>query len=153
MIDESQASREQVEHNLHHALALLDNAHGQYLSASRAVRRQMNQAIFARLWLVEDEIVGADFTPTYRRLLTDDLAAEIAAEEAREQTERSRTNDLLMTTVEVQQERTEPANVTYLSDYVRRERPRGQMRWETQNPGPLQGRGSTPCFWGSGGRI
>jgi hypothetical protein len=29
----------------------------------------MNQAIFARLWLVDDEIVGSDFTPAYRRLL------------------------------------------------------------------------------------
>jgi site-specific DNA recombinase len=134
MLGESQASREQVEHNLHRVLALLDNAHGQYLSASGVVRRQMNQAIFARLWLVEDEIVGADFTPTYRRLLTDDLATEIAAEEAREQTERSRTNDLLMTAVEDQGERTKGTNVTYLSDYVRRERPRGRMRWETQTP-------------------
>jgi hypothetical protein len=57
----------QVEHNLQQALALLDNAHGQNVSASGVVRRQMNQAIFARLWLVEDEILGADFTPAYRR--------------------------------------------------------------------------------------
>jgi hypothetical protein len=63
--------------------------------------------------------VSADFTPPYRRLLTDDLAAEIAAEEAREQTERSRTNDLLITTVEDQEEWTEPTNVTYLSNYIR----------------------------------
>ena len=48
----------------------------------------MNQAILARLWLVDDEIVGADFTPAYRRLLADNLAAEIAAEETRGQTER-----------------------------------------------------------------
>jgi len=125
---------------------LLDDAHGQYLSASRVVRRLMNQAIFSRLWLVEDEIVGADFTPAYRRLLADDLAAEIAADEAREQTERSRTNDLLITTVKDQEERTEPTNVTYLSHYVRRERPRGRVRWETQNLGPFQDRGSTPCL-------
>jgi site-specific DNA recombinase len=143
---DSQASREQVDDNLRRALALLDDAHGQYLGASRVVRRLMNQAIFVQLWLVEDEIVGADFTPAYRRLLADDLAGEIAAEATREQTARSRTNDLLMTTVEDQEERTEPTNVTYLSDYVRRERPRGRMRWETKNPGPLQGRGSNPCL-------
>jgi site-specific DNA recombinase len=143
---ESRASREQVTYNLHRALALLDNAHGQYARASGTVRRQMNQAIFTQLWLVEDEIVGADFTPAYRRLLADDLAAEIAADEAREQTERSRTNDLLITSVEDQEERAEPTNVTYLSNYVRCERPRGRMRWETQNPGPLHGRGSTVTF-------
>jgi hypothetical protein len=143
---ESQASREQVTYNLHRALALLDNSHNQYASASGVVRRQMNQAIFTRLWLIEDEIVGADFTPVYRRLLADDLAGEIAAEDAREQTERSRTYDLSMTTVEDQDERTEQTNVTYLSDYVWRERPRGRMRWETQNLDPLQDRGSTPCF-------
>jgi site-specific DNA recombinase len=146
VLADSLASREHVESNLHRALALLDNAHGHYISASNVVRRLMNQAIFARLWLVEDKIVGGDFTPAYRRLLADDLAAEIAAEEAREQDERSRTNDLWITTVEDQEERTEQTNVTYLSDYVRRERPRGRMRWETQNLGPLQDRGSTPCF-------
>jgi site-specific DNA recombinase len=143
---DSRASREQVERNLHRALALLDNAHSQYANASGVVRRQLNQAIFARLWLVEDEIVGADLTLGYRRLLADDLAHEIAAEEAREQTERSRTNDLSITSVEVQGERTDRTNVTYLSDFVRRERPRGRMRWETQNLGPSQDRGSTPCF-------
>lgn len=99
-VAESQASRELVEGNLHRALALLDNAHGQYVSASSLVRRLMNQAIFARMWLVEDEIVGADCTLVYRRLLADNLAAEIAAEEASEQAERSRTNDLSITTVE-----------------------------------------------------
>ena len=55
----------------------------------------------------------------------------IAAEDVRgEQTERSRTKDLLITTVEDLEERTEQMNVTYLSDYVRREQPRGRMRWE-----------------------
>ena len=48
--------------------------------------------------------------------------------------------------VEDQEKQTEPANVTYLSDYVRRERPRGRMRWETKNPGPTEGRGSNPCL-------
>jgi hypothetical protein len=84
--------------------------------------------------------------PVYRRLLADDLVAEIAAEEAREQDERSRTNDLWITTVEDQEQRTEPTNVTYISDYVRRERPHGRMRWEMKNPGPSEGRGSNPCL-------
>jgi hypothetical protein len=143
---ESQASREQVTYNLHQALALLDNAYSQYVNASGTVRRQMNQAIFTRLWLIEDEIVGADFTPTYRRLLADDLAAAIAGEEAREQNERSRTYDLSIITVKDQDERAEATKVTYLSEYLRRERPRGRMRWETQNLGPSQDRGSTPCI-------
>jgi hypothetical protein len=82
---------------LQQALALLDNAHGQYPSAPGMVRRHMNQAIFARLWLVEEEIAGADLTQAYRRPLADDLAGEIAAEETREQTERSRTKDLWIT--------------------------------------------------------
>lgn len=81
---DSHTSREQIERNLHQALALLDDAHGQYLSASSVGRRRMNQAIFARLWLVEDEIVGADFTRAYRRLLADDLAAAIAGEKTQE---------------------------------------------------------------------
>jgi hypothetical protein len=56
----------------------------------------------------------------------------IAAED-----ERSRTNDLLITTVEDLEERTEQMNVTYLSDYVRREQPR-QDEVGTQNLGPFR---------------
>jgi hypothetical protein len=119
--------REQVEANLQRALSLLDNARGQYLSAPGTVRRQMNQAVFARLWLVEDEIAGADLTPAYRRLLADDLAGEIATEEAREHSSRTRSTDLWTTPMEDHTVRPEPTNVTFL-----RARPAGTAR------GPLE---------------
>jgi hypothetical protein len=104
----------------------------------------MNQAVFTRLCLVEDEIAGADLA--HRRLLADDLAGEIAAEDVMEQIGRTRTSDLWMTPVEDQKRPSGASNVRYLSDYVRRERPRGRLRWETKNPEPLQVRGSNPCL-------
>jgi site-specific DNA recombinase len=143
---ENEVRREHLEANLQRALSLLDNAYAQYASAPGTVRRQMNQAVFMRLWLVEDEIAGADLTPAYRRLLADDTEGEIAAEEAREHFEQTRTSDLWMTPVEDQKRSSEATNVTYLSDYVQRERPRGRLRWETKNPDPLRGRGSNPCL-------
>jgi hypothetical protein len=143
---ENEVRREHVEANLQRALSLLDNAQAQYRSVPSTVRRQMNQAVFTRLWLVEDEIAGADLTAAYRRLLADDLEGEIAAEEAREHFGRTRTTDLWMTPVKDEERSSEASNVTYLSDYVQRERPNGRLRWETKNPGPLQVRGSNPCL-------
>lgn len=52
------------------ALLLCANAHRLYLSATPDVRRQLNQAVFNRFWIMDDKVQGADLTETFAQLLT-----------------------------------------------------------------------------------
>jgi site-specific DNA recombinase len=51
------------------ALLLCANAHRLYLSATPDVRRQLNQAVFSRFWILDDKVQGADLTETFAHLL------------------------------------------------------------------------------------
>ncbi|MFJ4909684.1 recombinase family protein [Streptomyces sp. NPDC093249] len=51
------------------ALLLCANAHRLYLSAPPTVRRQLNQAVFVRFWIIDDQVRGADLTETFAHLL------------------------------------------------------------------------------------
>ena len=58
-------------------LLLCANAHRLYLSATPDVRRQLNQAVFARFWIVDDQVHGADLTEPFAQLLAPDLAISL----------------------------------------------------------------------------
>ncbi len=62
------------------ALLLCADAHRLYLSAPPEVRRQLNQAVFARFWIIEDQVRGADLTTTFAQLLDPDLADRLTTQ-------------------------------------------------------------------------
>ena len=62
------------------ALLLCTDAHRLYLSATLDVRRQLNQAVFIRFWIINDQVQGADLTAPFAELLDPDLADRLKAE-------------------------------------------------------------------------
>lgn len=69
---------------LDRALALLDHPHDAYERAEPRVRRHYNRSLFERLYVADEEIVGADLAPPYFQLLDpgldDLLERELAIE-------------------------------------------------------------------------
>ncbi|MFE5191817.1 recombinase family protein [Streptomyces sp. NPDC056628] len=57
------------------ALLLCSNAYRLYFSAPPTVRRQLNQAVFARFLILDDQVQGADLTSGFAQLLASDLTA------------------------------------------------------------------------------
>ncbi|MFD7445716.1 recombinase zinc beta ribbon domain-containing protein [Streptomyces sp. NPDC059909] len=74
IIDQCSTEIEAVMKVVEEALLLCANAHRLYLSAPPDVRRQLNQAVFARLWIMDDQVQGADLTEGFAHLLAPDLA-------------------------------------------------------------------------------
>lgn len=60
--------RQQLETALDRALDLLEHAGENYAAAPGVVRRQLNQAVFERLWLADDDVRGANFAELFARL-------------------------------------------------------------------------------------
>jgi len=54
------------------ALRLLTDPRGFYLEASHAVQRLLLLAVFEKIWIIEDAVVGADLTRPFAELLTVD---------------------------------------------------------------------------------
>ncbi len=123
----------------------------QYLASAEypQIRRELNQGIFAKLFVDDDEIVGSNLTPAYQRLMTDDLATDLAHERKREETGRVRTSDLyIVPTVTAVTERAHmvqprmsadlpgkavrDAQKTRFDRFLRLERPRGALPWEIE---------------------
>lgn len=50
-------------------LDLLENPYELYLHASDTTRRQLNQAVFAHIYIAHDDVVGDEINPTLRELL------------------------------------------------------------------------------------
>ena len=67
--------RQQLETALDRALELLEHAGENYAAAPSVVRRQLNQAVFERLWLADDDVLGADFAELFARLRDNDHTA------------------------------------------------------------------------------
>ncbi len=65
---------------LQEALGFLDSASALYLGGTHAVRRELNQALFHKLWVVPDGIAGADLASPFAELLTDDLSERLERE-------------------------------------------------------------------------
>ncbi|MYV97579.1 hypothetical protein GT354_04680 [Streptomyces sp. SID3343] len=75
VIDQCSTEIEAVMKVVEEALLLCANAHRLYLGAPPDVRRQLNQAFFARLWIMDDQVQGADLTEGFAHLLASDLPA------------------------------------------------------------------------------
>ena len=105
-----------------HALTLVTDAQAIYANISDRGRRLMNQAIFEHIWIDEDMVAGADITEPVRDLMADDLAARLAGDGG------------------------QGGPVTYhrrgFRPLSKRERPFGELVWETENPGHRRDRGS-----------
>jgi site-specific DNA recombinase len=72
--------RNQLAVSLDRALNLLSDAHTQYKRSGGLQRRQMNQAVFQRLFIHDDEIAKVERTDLYERLLAPDLADRLRTE-------------------------------------------------------------------------
>ena len=59
---------------------LCADAHRLYLSATPDVRRQLNQAVSTRFWIIDDQVQGADLTTPFAQLLVPDLTDRLAVE-------------------------------------------------------------------------
>lgn len=80
--------------SLDYCLELLASAHATYRAAQANVRRDLNHAVFERLYIDDDEVVASDLTPAFQRLLSDSLPTDLATERKSHQTRQVRTSDL-----------------------------------------------------------
>jgi hypothetical protein len=51
-----------------------------YLSVGARERRSMNRSVFERLWITEEQVVGANLAPGYAHIAQDDLELRLARE-------------------------------------------------------------------------
>ena len=65
--------RNQLTASLKRALSLLSDAHSQYARSAGRERRQMNQAVFRRVFIYDDQITDVEGTDLFQRLLAPDL--------------------------------------------------------------------------------
>lgn len=121
-----------------------------------SVRRQLNQGVFEKIWINDDEIVGSDLTTAFRRLLADDLEHDLRRERAKTQKPLVRTSHLYLVAEHgpsaTEDKQFAPQDLprralrsrctVSLTDYLKRERPNGVLPWERKNLGPSQVRGS-----------
>jgi site-specific DNA recombinase len=69
-IEKHEVSEHHLRERVENCLALLDNAHAHYLAADEISRKELNQAVFAHLYVDDDEIVASDLKPAFQRLLS-----------------------------------------------------------------------------------
>lgn len=139
IIDQCSTEIEAVMKVVEEALLLCVNAHRLYLSAPPDVRRQLNQAVFARFWIIDDQVQGADLTQGLAHLLAPDLARLSEAkngEDTKIET-RSRSGKGRARSTGAQR-----ANVELVRPMDAIERPNGPLPADTTNPGPNRDRGS-----------
>lgn len=77
LIGQYQQDYQAIEAALDHALLMCRNGALAYEHAEPEVRRQLVQAAFDKLWVVDAEIVGVDLKAGYVTLLDDELVAEL----------------------------------------------------------------------------
>jgi site-specific DNA recombinase len=68
-----------VETNLHKALRFVRDCYGAYLAARPYVRRLFNQALFEKLYIVDDDNVRSDLAPPFNVLLSAELRSAATA--------------------------------------------------------------------------
>jgi hypothetical protein len=144
--------RDQVIEKLNYRCTLLADAQRYYVNAPKSSRRDLNQSVFDRIYVRDDDVAGTDATEPYRRLLCESLELDLMRERKRAQTLLVRTKDL-----EKQQGwETEPTEVgpdrpldeeqnardARLSEFLTLERLRERLPWERKNLGPVKVRGS-----------
>jgi site-specific DNA recombinase len=76
----TQLQFEEVEAEVEEILGTLGNGHALYLSVGARERRSMNRSVFERLWITEEQVVGANLAPGYAHVAQDDLELRLARE-------------------------------------------------------------------------
>ncbi|OYN77683.1 recombinase family protein [Mycolicibacterium sphagni] len=79
-LDQRQMTRDQLSAGLERALDLLRNPHQAYACSDSVGRRAMNQAVFDRLYIHDDEIKDAQLTELFDRLLDPQLKEHLDVE-------------------------------------------------------------------------
>lgn len=160
LIERNTTDRDTVLERLDYLCNLLASPARYYENAPTATRRELNQGIFERIYVFDDEIVGSNLTEPVQRLLSEDLKLHLARERKRVLRSDVRTNDLedpsgvapildrgrTESAPDIAQE---PANAR-LSTFLAVERPKGDFPWERKNPGPFKVRGSNDHFFVAG---
>jgi len=150
------ANRDVVAEKLDYLCTLLSDPGRYYANTPDAMRRELNQSIFDRIYVFDDEVVGTDLTEPAQLLLSDGLELDLARERKTVLSAHVRTTDLahapevrvstvrgeIPTGEKVAQE----APHADLSMYLRIERPTGGFPWQRKNLGPFKVRGSNDHF-------
>lgn len=145
---EQEVAADGLYQRLSDTLLLLTHAQQRYLDAEDLTRRDLNQGVFAHIYINDDEVVGSDLTPAFRRLLSDDLEADRASERKQHLKQLGRTSDHLRLTevadsadrgrlsivrdLPPRAVRTRPEG--RLTAFLERERPHGTLPWERNDP-------------------
>lgn len=154
-IEKHEVGEQHLRDRVDKCLALLDNAYAHYMASDEVSRKELNQAVFAHLYVDDDEIVGSDLKPAFQRLLSDTLETDLKTERKREQTTQSSTKNLwIVPEVKESTNRGESqdhhdlpprarrtAPTARLGAFLALERPRGHLPWEKHNRGPRKDRG------------
>ena len=149
-IQRNATNEDVIVEKLGYLCTLLRNAQGYYSAATEPVKRDLNQGLFERIYVQDDEVVGSDFAEPYQRLLGDNLAGDLLSERKRDQNHHVRTRDLyVVPEVGSRRDRGERTPVGDLPSQARRgapesrlsaflglERPRGALPWKARTPDP-----------------
>lgn len=76
------AEFDEMDRSLDEALATIDGVALTYLLGGNETRRSLNQALFDKLFIVDEGILGADLAAPFHQLLDKDLAARISEEQS-----------------------------------------------------------------------
>lgn len=145
-----------ITHALEKCLDLLRSGQKHYEEADNLGRRELNQAMFAHLYVDDDEIVASDVNEAFRRLISPDLALKLEGERKTTQNRQIRTSGLYaVPEVSESAPRGGKSSSWDLPAHMRRtrpedrfraflalERPRGHLSWEKKEPRPSEDRGS-----------
>ncbi len=152
LIAEHEADLGSINDRLDALLDILDDAQATYRQAPGVVRRQLNQAVFQRLYLDDDTVVGADLSQPYLRLLSPELPDQLLQEEREALARTPSRGDTTPLTTEATDGVAEPnrkrPEKRHLSTggQLLCERPSGALSWDEKNLGPYEDRGSNLTF-------
>ncbi len=156
LITRNTTDRRTVMDKLDYLCDLLASPMRYYENAPAAMRRELNQSMFERIYVFDDEIIGANLTEPAQRLLSESLQLDLARERKRVQRSLVRTSDLARPSeVAISLDRGDKGideNIARkpspagLGTFLAVERRRGQFPSERENPGPFKVRGSHNHF-------
>jgi site-specific DNA recombinase len=126
IIQRNMTSLGDIETGVDQALSLLVNPVGFYLVASDPVKRMLLEAMFERIWLIDDVAVGADLTRPYAEL----LGVEASLDARKALAGSSATHMTYERQEAVGLSSTDPRS------YLRVERPQGLLTVDRKNPRP-----------------
>ena len=106
---EAQASEQHLERQLDRVLALLGEAQQHYLASQDQARRYLNQGVFERIYIDDDEVVSSDLTAVFQRVMSETLEPDLREERQRDQKRNVRTSDLYLVPKPTGEPKLEPA--------------------------------------------